>query len=171
LCNFLQSKVSCCLHMYFLWRHHLPPDKSENDQDSDSDWFTYCIDIWLLTLLLVFNIWVSHALEMTIHFYHPTLELLCFWCEVSLHTIVMVVKIHTYQSFIQSVSHSVSQSFSHRVNFPGGVYDLCSQWFIVLSQYFEGCLGNFSWLIYIFCYSFAKFTRISRNRFRYCNFL
>jgi hypothetical protein len=51
LCNFLQSKVSCCLHMYFLWRHHLPPDKSENDQDSDSDWFTYCIDIWLLTLL------------------------------------------------------------------------------------------------------------------------
>jgi hypothetical protein len=25
--------------------------KSENDQDSDSDWFTYCIDIWLLTLL------------------------------------------------------------------------------------------------------------------------
>ena len=49
--NFLQSKVSCCLHMYFLWRHHLPPDKSENDQDRDSDWFTYCIDIWLLTLL------------------------------------------------------------------------------------------------------------------------
>jgi hypothetical protein len=42
------------------------------------DWFTYCIDIWLLTLLLVFNIWVSHALEMTINFYHPTLELLCF---------------------------------------------------------------------------------------------
>jgi hypothetical protein len=34
--NFLQSKVSCCLHMYFLRRHHLPPDKSENDQD-DSD--------------------------------------------------------------------------------------------------------------------------------------
>jgi hypothetical protein len=51
LCNFLQSKISCCLHMYFLWRHHLPPDKSENDQDSDSDWFTYCIDIWLSTLL------------------------------------------------------------------------------------------------------------------------
>ena len=45
------SKVSCCLHMYFLWRHHFPPDKSENDQDSDYDWFTYCIDIWLLTLL------------------------------------------------------------------------------------------------------------------------
>jgi hypothetical protein len=35
--NFLQSKVSCCLHMHFLWRHHLPPDKSENGQDSDSD--------------------------------------------------------------------------------------------------------------------------------------
>jgi hypothetical protein len=51
LCNFLQSKVSCCLHMYFLWRHHLPSDKSESDQDSDSDWFTYCIDIWLPTLL------------------------------------------------------------------------------------------------------------------------
>ena len=51
LCNFLQSNVSCVLHMYFLWRHHLPPDKSENVQDTDSDWFTYCIDIWLLTLL------------------------------------------------------------------------------------------------------------------------
>ena len=33
----LQCKISCCLHMYFLWRHHLPPDKSENDDDSDSD--------------------------------------------------------------------------------------------------------------------------------------
>jgi hypothetical protein len=29
----------------------LDPNKSENDQDIDSDWFTYCIDIWLLTLL------------------------------------------------------------------------------------------------------------------------
>jgi hypothetical protein len=27
---------------------------------------------------LVFNIWVSHALEMRINFYHPTLELFCF---------------------------------------------------------------------------------------------
>jgi hypothetical protein len=45
LCNFLQSKVSCCLHMYFLWRHHLPPDKSANDQDSDSDWFTILCNI------------------------------------------------------------------------------------------------------------------------------
>jgi hypothetical protein len=53
LCNFLQSIVSCCLHMYFLWKHHSPPDKSENDQHSDS-WLiysTYCIDIWLLTVL------------------------------------------------------------------------------------------------------------------------
>jgi hypothetical protein len=33
------------------WRHHLPPDISENDQDSDSDWFTDCIDIRPLTLL------------------------------------------------------------------------------------------------------------------------
>jgi hypothetical protein len=45
-----RSKVSCCLHMYFLQRHQLPPDKSENNQDSDSDWFIYYIDIWLLTL-------------------------------------------------------------------------------------------------------------------------
>ena len=27
---------------------------------------------------LVFNIWASHALEMTIHFHYPTLELFCF---------------------------------------------------------------------------------------------
>jgi hypothetical protein len=81
LLTFLQSKVSCCLHIYFLWRHHLymSPNKSENDEDSDSDWFTYCIDIWLLTLKFsVFNIWVGHALEMTINFYHPTFELFRF---------------------------------------------------------------------------------------------
>jgi hypothetical protein len=69
------SMVSlCCVHMYFLRRHHLPPDKSENNQDStssDSDWFTYSIDKWLLKLFSVFNIWVSHALEMTIIFYYP----------------------------------------------------------------------------------------------------
>jgi hypothetical protein len=40
-----------CTCIYFLWRHHLPPDKSENDQNSDSDWFSYWIDIRLLTLL------------------------------------------------------------------------------------------------------------------------
>jgi hypothetical protein len=27
------DKVSFCLHMYFLWRHNLAPDKLENDQD------------------------------------------------------------------------------------------------------------------------------------------
>jgi hypothetical protein len=75
--NFLQSKVSCCLHMYSLWRHHLPPDISENDQDNDSDdWFTYRIDIWLLTVLFVFNIWLGHALEMTINFISQPLS--CF---------------------------------------------------------------------------------------------
>ena len=30
----------------------LSPNKSKNYQDSDSDWFIYCIDIRLLTLLL-----------------------------------------------------------------------------------------------------------------------
>ena len=29
----------------------LDPNKSENYQDIDFDWFTYCIDMWLLTLL------------------------------------------------------------------------------------------------------------------------
>jgi hypothetical protein len=48
LWNFLQSKVSCCLHMYFLWKHYL---FCQNDQDSNSDLFTYCIDKWLLKLL------------------------------------------------------------------------------------------------------------------------
>jgi hypothetical protein len=140
LCNFLQCNVSR-LHMYFLCRHHLPPDKSEND------WFTLIYDCchcflrlysktsltlkewrfnlsfpWVSVLFfnswrvssrivrydtnppaiqkhhwhsreaqiepplfeyewafriqaLVFNIWVSHALEMAIHFYFPNLEL------------------------------------------------------------------------------------------------
>jgi hypothetical protein len=68
-------KVSCCLHMYFLWWHHLPPDKSENDEDSDSDWLIYIL-YWHMTVdIKVFNIWVSHTLEMTIIFYYPTLEL------------------------------------------------------------------------------------------------
>jgi hypothetical protein len=57
LWKFLQSKVSYCLHMYFLWRHHLSPNKSENGQDSDSDWFTYCIDIIIICLLtLLFSL-------------------------------------------------------------------------------------------------------------------
>jgi hypothetical protein len=46
-----------------------------------SDSFTYCIDIWLLTLLiLLFNTWElrSHAFEMTTHFYDPTFELFCY---------------------------------------------------------------------------------------------
>jgi hypothetical protein len=32
----------------------LPCNKLENDQDSDSDWFTYCIDIWLTTVDIAF---------------------------------------------------------------------------------------------------------------------
>jgi hypothetical protein len=78
LCNFLQSKVSCCLHMYFLWRHHLPPDKSENDQDSDSDWFTYCIDIWLMTLLFSLQYLSESYFGNDNKIYYPTLELFCF---------------------------------------------------------------------------------------------
>ena len=72
-CNFLQWKASCCLHKYFLWRHHLPPDKSKNDQDSDSDIhiiLTY--NCWYH--LLVFNIWASHEILIT----HATLELFSF---------------------------------------------------------------------------------------------
>ena len=53
LCNFLQSKVSCCLHMYFLWRYHLPPDKSENDQDSD--FYIYML-YWHMTVDITFSI-------------------------------------------------------------------------------------------------------------------
>jgi hypothetical protein len=57
-----------------------PHDKSENDQDIDSGWFTYSIsltyDCW--HCFLVFNIWVRHALEMTIILYYPILELFCF---------------------------------------------------------------------------------------------
>jgi hypothetical protein len=36
---------------------------------------TYWLSHWFLVL---FDIWVSHALEMTINFYYPTLELFCF---------------------------------------------------------------------------------------------
>ena len=77
LWNFLQSKVSCCLHKYFLWRQHLPHDKSENDQDSNSDWFTYCIDIWHVDIAFSLQ-YLSESCFGTIHFYYPTLELFCF---------------------------------------------------------------------------------------------
>jgi hypothetical protein len=42
-------------------------------------WFIHIIltyNCW--HCFLVFNIWVSYALEMTMHFYYPTLELFCF---------------------------------------------------------------------------------------------
>ena len=48
-----------------------------NDQDSDSDWFIYCIDIWLLTLLFSLQ-YLSHAIEMTTNVYYTNLELFCF---------------------------------------------------------------------------------------------
>jgi hypothetical protein len=38
--------------------------------------FTYMYDCW--HCFLFFNIWVNNALEMTINFYYPTLELFCF---------------------------------------------------------------------------------------------
>jgi hypothetical protein len=126
--TFLQSKASCCLHIYFLWRHDLSPNKSENHQDSDFDWFTYCIDIWLLTLKFsVFNIWVSHALEMTIHFYYPTFELFCFsFTRLSLKILftqpfslrchpppsIMIGPLRTYLLIVQTltIQRSVVQS-------------------------------------------------------------
>jgi hypothetical protein len=33
---------------------HLSPNELENDQDSDSVWCTYCIDIWLTTVDIAF---------------------------------------------------------------------------------------------------------------------
>jgi hypothetical protein len=49
------------------------------------DWLTYCIDIWLSThCFLLFNIWVSHALKMTLNFYyHATLQLFRFSFNLS----------------------------------------------------------------------------------------
>jgi hypothetical protein len=45
-----------CTCTFFGDMHYLSPNKSENsDQDSDSDWFIYCIDIWLLTFLFSFQ--------------------------------------------------------------------------------------------------------------------
>jgi hypothetical protein len=60
------------------------------------------------------------------------------------------------QSFFETVHYCdewenshLSYIRYHRVNFPGGVYDLSSWWFIVLSQCFEGYSCNFSCLIKI----------------------
>jgi hypothetical protein len=80
LCNFLQSKVSYCLHMHVVsLETPFCPDKSENGQDSDSDWSHIVViyDCW--HCFLVFDIWVSHALEMTIHFYLPNPSVVLFF--------------------------------------------------------------------------------------------
>jgi hypothetical protein len=64
--------------MYFLSRHHLPPEKSENDQDSDSDWFTL---YWHMTVDIAFYS-LQYLSESCFgndkKFYCPTLELFCF---------------------------------------------------------------------------------------------
>jgi hypothetical protein len=54
--------------------------KSENDQDSDSDWLTYCIDIWLLTLLLSLRYLSESCFGNDNRFLvqYPTLEWFCF---------------------------------------------------------------------------------------------
>jgi hypothetical protein len=81
LCNFLQSKASCCRHMYFLLWNHLLPFKSENDQDSDltlSDWFIYCSNIWLLTSLFSLQYLSESWFGNDNNFSYPTLELLYF---------------------------------------------------------------------------------------------
>jgi hypothetical protein len=61
--------------MYLLWRHRSPPDKLENDQVTLIDLCTVLIyDCW--RCFLVFNIWVSPILEMTINL--PNLPLSFF---------------------------------------------------------------------------------------------
>jgi hypothetical protein len=78
LLTFLQSKVSCCLRIYFLWRHHLVPTNRKMIEIAtltDSH-IVLTYDCW--HCFLVFNIWMSHALEMTINFYYPTFELFRF---------------------------------------------------------------------------------------------
>jgi hypothetical protein len=95
-CTILKFKVSCCLHMYFLWRHHLPRNKSENDQDSDSDWlidwFTYCIEIYnCWHCFLVFNIWVSrHALDHDNNFLLPNSWVVLFFIYTTFQNFVPV---------------------------------------------------------------------------------
>jgi hypothetical protein len=66
--NFCSLEVSCCLHMYFLWKHHL---FCQNDQDSDSDWFTYCSDKWLLTLLFIQQYFIESCFEIDNKFLLP----------------------------------------------------------------------------------------------------
>jgi hypothetical protein len=66
----------------------------------------------------------------------------CGWrktmCCLTLTCPVFSVKFHfTLLWWLANSHESVSQSVNHRVNFPGGVYDLCSQWFIVLWRLFK----------------------------------
>jgi hypothetical protein len=71
LWNFLHSKVPCCLHMYFLWRHHLSPNKSKKIATLIDSHIVLTYDCW--HYFLVSNISVSHAFEMII-----TQPLSCF---------------------------------------------------------------------------------------------
>ena len=72
LCNFPQSKVSCCLHMYFLWSTIcLQTNRKMIKMVTPIIYILYW-HIWLLTLPFS-----SHALEMTINSYY-THPLSCF---------------------------------------------------------------------------------------------
>ena len=79
-CKRVPFSCHTCLSVQLLWREFdncletLFAFGHINVEDSDSDWFTYCIGI----CFLVFNIWMSHTMEMTTNFYYPTLGWFCF---------------------------------------------------------------------------------------------
>ena len=68
------------MRVYFLWRRHFPPDKSDNDQDSDSQLiYILYTDIWLLTLLFSLKYLSESCFENDNTFLlYPTVELFCF---------------------------------------------------------------------------------------------
>jgi hypothetical protein len=79
LCNFLQAKVSCYAFKCTFFRDTiclLTDRKMIKIVTLIDVHIVLTYDCW--HCFLVFNIWVSRALEMTIHFYYPTLELFCF---------------------------------------------------------------------------------------------
>ena len=58
------SLITACA-IYFLSRNHLPPDKSENDQDSDSVIDLHVVFTYVCRHCFSSLQYLSHALEMT----------------------------------------------------------------------------------------------------------
>jgi hypothetical protein len=88
------------VHTYFLWRHYLPPDKSENDQDSDTNWFTYCINCHMIVAGVAFQCsmfeWVMSCFGNDNKFLLPKHGIVLFFICPTLYSLTILFAIQPF---------------------------------------------------------------------------